>query len=294
MRLSAQPIHHPARYLLISMLLLLLAPLARASRGEAHRCAGAAALELDGSFRTRGGTSADYFEIEAPGAGLLAVEVIAPPDAAAEPKLAVLDESCRESSRKNKRATVVDDRVSGRLIALRAPGVLRFAVAAQNTRRELGVYKIVTRFVPSAHDGSFGLKSVEEPEPDPDPTGGSILPCPPDAEDDHADLSACATVLSPNTSLTGTLEGAWGDDVDVFSFALTAPRTVTLETLGETDTIGALYDGAGHRLAVDDDGGRGGGFRLVKTLAAGRYTVQVAGAGGAEGNYTLRFDVSPW
>ena len=52
------------------------------------------------------------------------------------------------------------------------------------------------------------------------------------------------------------------EDVDIYTFTLTRQRTVRIETHGETDTVGGLYDDRGHRLAFDDDGGEGDNFRM--------------------------------
>ena len=139
-----------------------------------------------------------------------------------------------------------------------------------------------------------GNKSIEEPEPDPEPIGGVAELCDSGAPDDHDDLFVCPTSLLAGTATSGSLAGSWGDDSDVFTFTLRRARTVLLETRGETDTLGALYDARGHRLAVDDDGTGGPGFRLVKTLSPGRYHLRLAGAGGAEGKYTLAFELMDW
>ena len=72
--------------------------------------------------------------------------------------------------------------------------------------------------------------------------------------------------------LAAELGNGWGDDADVFAFTLREAGTVTFETRGGID---------GYRLATDDDGGTGGGFRLVKVLAPGRYFLRVEGSAGS-------------
>ncbi len=111
--------------------------------------------------------------------------------------------------------------------------------------------------------------------------------------DDHGDSFTCATFLMPGRAVSGELGNGWGDDVDTFHFVLGGSpgadlRTVVIETAGGIDTAGGLYDQAGQRLDVNDDGGRGDNFRIVRSLRPGAYYVRVAGRHAAEGPYTLR------
>ena len=110
---------------------------------------------------------------------------------------------------------------------------------------------------------------------------------PVDEADDHADIAACATVLEPDTPLTGEIANSRGDDNDVFSFVLEEPAVVDIATRGETDTFAELLDREGHLLAADDDAGGRRNFRLERLLAPGRYFVRIRGAGTAEGPYEL-------
>ena len=105
-------------------------------------------------------------------------------------------------------------------------------------------------------------------------------------QDDHGELFPCATPLA-GTRVAGEIRNPWGDDRDLFAFRLDAPQTVRLETSGELDTLGQLYDSSGQALAAADGGGRGENFRLVKTLGAGVYFVRVEGRRWEEGLYTL-------
>ena len=111
--------------------------------------------------------------------------------------------------------------------------------------------------------------------------------------DDHAELALCATALRFAEERAGRLEAPWGDDVDTFTFTLSEVRTVEFSSTGDIDTFATLFDAGGHRLATDDDSGEGENFRLVKTLAPGRYWLRVAGTGGAEGVYTVRWTDAP-
>ena len=47
-------------------------------------------------------------------------------------------------------------------------------------------------------------------------------------------------------------------------------------------------------MAASDDGGRGASFRIVKTLAPGRYFIRVEGARQAEGRYGLTVEEQAW
>lgn len=138
---------------------------------------------------------------------------------------------------------------------------------------------------------------------DPDP-GSFTAPSPGDVEqvsyyaptcrqaelDDHGDTMACATpvVMTPAASVAGEIGNGHGDDVDVFVLTFPELTTVELTTTGDADTFGTLYDRSGQLLATDDDSAGARHFRIVATLAPGRYFVRVEGGGAAEGAYELR------
>lgn len=75
---------------------------------------------------------------------------------------------------------------------------------------------------------------------------------------------------------------------DAFTFVLATHETVRLETRGEIDTRGTLFDAEGRALATDDDGGRGRNFRITRTLAPGRYYLAVAAPALPAASYELR------
>lgn len=136
-------------------------------------------------------------------------------------------------------------------------------------------------------------EKVEEEEVDPDPTLRLDELCRRSVSDDHGDVAACATPVAPGTAARGILADD-RDDADVFTFTLASPQTLEIATAGDGDTRGALYDSFGNRLAVDDDGGAGGNFRIVKSLGAGRYFVRVEGAGGSRAAFELTVEPLPW
>ncbi len=145
-------------------------------------------------------------------------------------------------------------------------------------------------------DGRPGIEPIgvtrdpEQVEVDPD-GGPEANPfdsiCRAAQADDHADAFLCATPLALDRRTRGEIANGWSDDVDFFVFELETAGTVRIETAGEADTFGGLYDRQGQRLAAAGDGGAGSNFRLVKTLAAGFYFVRVEGRDWSQGAYTL-------
>lgn len=254
---------------------------------EIASCGRAVPVALAGSFHGYGSASAgDFFAVDVQ-PGILMVEAVVPADARVEPKLALFDQHCRLTEHAGRGFTVRERRVDGMVVKVTEPATLRFAVAPQDRRRGLGPYELVTRFIDAPGRGADPQPNtgVEEPEPDPDPDG---LLCGADTGD-QGDVLFCATSLEPGTSTKGDVANG-----GVFSFVLSGQRTVLVEIRGNAETIGALYDPYGQRLAVADGDGERAGVRIVRTLGPGRYFVRVEGAGGAEGAYTLRIAELGW
>ena len=109
-------------------------------------------------------------------------------------------------------------------------------------------------------------------------TLGAVLALPTvaDVHDDHGDGPGTATVIALGEPLGGTLTAG---DVDVFRFDLGGAGRVDLRTTGQADTVGELTDSAGMGLAMDDDGGTAGNFRMQTHLDRGIYYVRVTGGG---------------
>ncbi len=99
--------------------------------------------------------------------------------------------------------------------------------------------------------------------------------------------------------VAGALEAA--GDVDYFRVEVAGAGTLTVETTGRTDTVGALEGAAGQALTEADDGGTGTNFRVERLVQAGTYYVKVEGAVAGEGAaarqatgaYTLAVRVTP-
>lgn len=109
--------------------------------------------------------------------------------------------------------------------------------------------------------------------------------------DDHGDSLLCASAQSLTSAGSGELAATNDDDDDFFVFTLASARTIEVKSTGSTNTFGSLYDAAGNLLGSADGGGTGTNFKIVKTLAAGRYYVRVEGKDGAEGSYGLSVTV---
>ena len=94
---------------------------------------------------------------------------------------------------------------------------------------------------------------------------------------DHGDLFVTATLVPPNSTSLGNL--AFRGDVDAFRIDLLVAGTLTVQTSGNTDTLGTLTDARGFVIAVDDDSGIGRNFFISAFLPPGTYFIEVQGAG---------------
>ena len=119
-------------------------------------------------------------------------------------------------------------------------------------------------------------------------SGGARVQVPQDRgeTDDHGDTTSDATPVAVPSKTVGALDG--GGDRDYFRVELAAAATLKIETTGNADTFGTLWDGAGLPLETDDDSGAGLNFRIDRSVAAGTYYVEVRGfRSSIEGPYTL-------
>ena len=102
--------------------------------------------------------------------------------------------------------------------------------------------------------------------------------------DTHADTPRTATRVSSTSSTSGQI-GPTGD-VDYFRIEAPQAGTLTVETTGNMDTVGTLWQ-AGEEIARDDDSGDGHNFLLASPVTAGTYDIAVRGYGATTGQYTL-------
>ena len=287
-------------------------------REPASPCADATPLEINSTERVYGIEDGDeqIFAVEARSPGLLTLDVSAPGTSPAEPMLGLLGPPC-EAKGAAGRVSVIERSAASLALKVLTPGVYAFRVGAQDPRLRLAETKLRTAFVEGFVDKS-GDPNEDEPDPEPLVSGGGEKSGDPNEDepdpeplagppskvlaelclavevDDHGDTAACATPVEISRAVTGEIANDWGDDEDYFLFVLTALSTVEIETTGASDTAGGLYDRFGHRLAMDDDGGDGDNFRIVKTLSAGRYYVRIEGPHRAEGAYRLAAESLSW
>ena len=104
-------------------------------------------------------------------------------------------------------------------------------------------------------------------------------------EDMDGNTREAATGVGSAASTPRSLEA--GGDIDYFQVEVTQAGTLTVETTGNTDTVGQLRGADGQWLGEDDDGGSGLNFRLVRQVTAGTYYIRVSGFENATGPYTL-------
>ena len=111
--------------------------------------------------------------------------------------------------------------------------------------------------------------------------GGGAVPA------DHGNTRAHATRVDVNTDTAGALEQR--GDVDYFRVTIPQAGTLTVETTGDTDTIGYFGGAGGRWLSRNDDREGDVNFRIVRQVNAGPYYVAVVGGEGrtATGVYTF-------
>ncbi len=111
--------------------------------------------------------------------------------------------------------------------------------------------------------------------------------------DRHGGTRGGATILDAGSGgASGNI--APGDDIDYFRFTVPAGPAVvvTAYTTGGLDTVGRLEDGAGARLAANDDAGDGPNFRMEATLPPGDHYVRVESYRDGTGAYRLHLEFS--
>ena len=109
--------------------------------------------------------------------------------------------------------------------------------------------------------------------------------------DDHGDTLSTATSVALPSETAGVIDS--GDDADWFRFEVAASGEVAAYTTGNLDTVGALYDADGNRLAGDFDSGAGFNFRIQRQLDAGIYYAEVKSFANNTGSYALRLGDPP-
>lgn len=109
------------------------------------------------------------------------------------------------------------------------------------------------------------------------------------AQDDHGDKASEATPVLVRSSTEGELQ--WRGDVDVFRVRVAHSGRLRVETIGTTDTRGALSDQGNTIVATDDDGGDLLNFRIEKSVGPGDWYITVRGFGRSTvGAYVLKVE----
>ena len=124
---------------------------------------------------------------------------------------------------------------------------------------------------------SVGVTFASVPEP------GQAPPT-----DDHANEPQFATRLLFGTAVKGSI--GQGHDEDWFRLEVRQRTEAAIYTSGGSDTVGTLLDEEYFKLALDNDSGIAGNFRVEATLDPGVYYVLVQSFGSGTGSYTLHFD----
>lgn len=104
---------------------------------------------------------------------------------------------------------------------------------------------------------------------------------------DHGDIAEHATAIEVDgDSLEGIINPV--GDIDYFIFEISEEQDIIIETSGDIDTYGTLYDESGSWLLSDDDEGAEYNFKLEENLGPGTYYVRVQGfADKYTGKYSL-------
>lgn len=265
--------------------------------------------------------------VEVPAPGFLAVEIGVTGFEENVPWVEVLPSRCPQGKPGN--VTYLERTLTRQVLAVSTPGTYPVRVGAVDPRTPLRDYALSVRFLApfvfKDHDGTedphdeivpiilcdplgpavseLALKDHDGTEDPHDEIVPIILcdPLVPMASEAIFDRFAascnggeasmfCARELTLAASLDGELGG--GPQGDFFTFTLDRAREVRVESDGEADTLGTLYDAMGHRLLTADDGGPGESFALTAHLPPGRYFVRVEGALGAAGDYRVRLSGS--
>jgi hypothetical protein len=241
-----------------------------------------------------------FFTVAVPAPGWLAVEIAVPGFESDLPWVEVLAERCAAGEATG--AVHRQRTLRRQVLAIEAPGVYPLRVAAFDPRAVVDSYALSAQFSPlpapknGGEPGGGGDGDNEESNNEIVPivvgdpasvTGsGSSVDMFAVACRKHGGLRLCARELAFGDSVAGELGG--GSEGQYFTFTLDRARAVRIESGGETDTLGILYDGAGQRLLMADDGGLGESFAIAAHLPPGRYFVRVEGATGAAGSFQLR------
>lgn len=103
--------------------------------------------------------------------------------------------------------------------------------------------------------------------------------------DDHGNLFDTASRAQLPSATRGAID--YGYDRDYYWFRVSTPGNVAIQTTGDVDTYGVLYDSYEIELQRNDDSGAGRNFRFERDLEAGVYYIRVTHIAQHTGSYTL-------
>lgn len=95
------------------------------------------------------------------------------------------------------------------------------------------------------------------------------------ADDDYGNSFNTAYNLGSGSHVE---KSGWIDpetDVDCFKFSVSGTANVTIQTTGDGDSYGYLYNSSQAEIAKNDDSGEGANFRITQELTAGTYYIKV-------------------
>lgn len=113
--------------------------------------------------------------------------------------------------------------------------------------------------------------------------------------DDHGNSWSSATTINSNSrsweySTPGHIEEP--DDLDVFEIVLARESTITIYTVGGTDTKGVLMDSFENELRSNEDSSESNSnFRISETLKSGTYHLHITGDTSGRSSYELKVEV---
>jgi hypothetical protein len=236
-----------------------------------------------------GAVAAARFRMEIPEAGILALDLTVAGGMQPEPVLHILGNAPRR----------IAQTPTSLLVEIREAGTLFVEVAALEHDQRLPAFKLRSAFEATSPAADSAIdKDVDPwdddldgktPPPPPPPPNGAVAGdlCALGEQDDHGDVSLCATPIVSAKTVAGVLHNDAGDDEDLFVFHLPVMAVVTVEATSDSALRVVLRDRDGLAVAVTQSADGGTPMRLARALGAGRYFLEVEGLNGDDAVYAL-------
>jgi len=242
-----------------------------------------------------GAVAAARFQIEVPQAGLLALGLTIAGGEHPEPVLRLLDDlSLPTGGHASAAPRLVGQTPTALLVEARGAETLLVEVAALEPGQSLPAFKLRSAFqaAGSAAGGLFA-KDVDPwdddlgPKPPPNRIAVEDELCAQGEQDDHGDVTLCATPIGSGKTAAGILHNDAGDDEDLFVFRLPVTAVITVEVVSDSALQLLLRDRGGLVVAAIQSNGEAGPLRLARALAPGRYFLEVESLYGSDAVYAL-------